>query len=227
MATYLIAHTQRTGSNWLCDVLAQTRRAGVNDVNRCGLFIGYGEGLAAPGVYPERLDQYFTDSATPNGVIGMKSDWDYLDTLDRHIGAGTAEAVLARFTHFIYLRRRDVLAQAISWYIAGYSGVFTSENLGKPGKKNPLDVLYDRDAIKCRLERIFIANARWKDYFKARDITPLKISYEDLRVDMAGNVGRVLNFLGVSREDVRIKYSLQQQINPLKAEFARRYRNGE
>lgn len=226
-ATYLVAHTQRTGSNWLCDVLAHTGIAGIGDVNRCGLFVGYGEGLAAPGVYPEEVDEYFRDSTTPNGVCGMKSDWDYLDMLDRHLPEGAVDEILGRFTHFIYLRRRNRLAQAVSWYIAAQSGVFTSANGGKPGKGDPLVVPYNRAEIDKRLARIEAASQRWMYWFSLNGIEPLFVTYEKMEADISETVQRVLRFLGIDAPDMPIEFTLQKQVNPLKAEFIARYKDGE
>lgn len=226
-ATYLIAHTQRTGSNWLCDVLAHTGVAGINDVNRCGLFVGYGEGLAAQGVYPEKVDEYFHDSTTPNGVCGMKSDWDYLDVLGQYFPVDAVDNILRRFTHFIYLHRQNKLAQSVSWYIAAQSGVFTSTNRGKPDKGDPLAVSYDCLEIDMRLARIEAASKRWMFWFSRNEIDPLFVTYEEMEADMSEAVQRILHFLDVDAVDVPIQYTLQKQVNSLKAEFIARYKAGE
>ena len=228
--TYLIAHTPRTGSNWLCEVLFHAGNAGNVDPNRAGLFVGYGPGLAKPGVYPDKIDEYFTDSTTANGVCGMKSDWGYLDMLDSHFPAGALDAILKRYTHFIYLYREDVVAQAVSWYIAAKSGVFTSVNRNAPGKGDPLAVAYDRAEIAQRIERITDADNRWRTYFEAHAIDALWINTEAMvaKGGMTKAVRAIYKHLGIAAPRVfKTQHTLQKMDNPLKAEFVERYNVGD
>lgn len=227
--TYLIAHTPRTGSNWLCEVLYHTGKAGRVDPNRAGLFVGYGAGLAH-GVYPDKVDEYFADSTTDNGVCGMKSDWNYLDTLAQYFPPGAVDEIMGRYTHFIYLYREDIVAQAVSWYIAAISGVFTSVNLGKEGKGDPFTVAYDRDEIGRRIAKIISADQRWHDYFKLKDIDPLLIKTEDMQASggMRSTVREVFKHLGLTApRSFKTQFELQRMDNPLKAEFIERYNAGD
>jgi len=221
--TYLIAHTPRVGSNWLCEVLANTGLAGIGHVNRAGLFIGYGEGIKND--YPDNLNRYFADGTTPNGVCGMKSDWHYMDGLARHLGDDAVIELLERYTHFIWLKRDDVVAQAVSLWIAAWSGVYTSKNAGLPGKKDPTQVPYDAAQIIKRHFRIDDENRRWGNWFNQMGIRPLELSYEYMHMTMEGTIIDVFTHLGVGRpENIATEFSLRLQENPLKQQFIDRFK---
>lgn len=219
MATYLIAHTPRTGSNWLCEVLAATGQAGIGHVNRAGLFIGYGPAIADQ--YPENIERYFSDSTTPNGVCGTKSDWSYLhDHIERYLPAGALDAIMGRFTHFILLQRRDFFAQAVSLYIASQSGVYTSVSRNQPDKGDPTKITFDGDAITKNVTRVLTENLEWRAYFRRRNIQPLELFYEDMAADMPGTIQQVFEFLGVPPPDyIPAEVTLKRQVNPLKEQF--------
>lgn len=224
---YLIAHTPRTGSNWLCEVLATTGQVGIGHVNRAGLFVGYGEGLAKPGHYPTKVNEYFCDSKTANGITGMKTGWDYLDLLDKHFVDGAVDEILGRYTDYIHLQRKDMVAQSVSWWVAAWSGVFTSVNAGKPDKKNPADTPYDYDQILRRYKSIEADNTRWRNHFKDRGIKPLVVYYETMQRPggMSATVKRIFKHLGLAKPaNIITEVTLERQPMPLKQVFIERFK---
>jgi LPS sulfotransferase NodH len=224
--SYLIAHTPRTGSNWLCEVLAATGKLGIGHVNRAGLFVGYGPALKKAGVWPDKVFEYFRDSTTPNGVCGMKSDWDYLDTLAEYFPPGALDEILEGYTHHIFLRRADTVAQAVSLWIAAWSGVYTSVNAGKPHKKNPLDVPYKYHEIDKRVKRIKREEMRWLRWYAAQDISPHIVYYEEMAKPggMEQVVRGIFDYLGVQAPDtINTQLNLHLQTNPLKASYVARF----
>lgn len=224
---YLIAHTPRTGSNWLCEVLANTGQAGIGHVNRAGLFVGYGDHLSKPDVWPGKVDEYFAGSTTSNGVCGMKSDWDYLDRLADHFPDGAFETLMARYTHHILLTRSDVVAQAVSLWIAAWSGVYTSVNAHQPHKKDPLQAPYSFKDIVKRIDRIKMETRRWRTWYAQQGITALELVYEDMAApgEMVKTAQRIFEFLGLKPPaQIETALTLRPQTNPLKASYAARFR---
>ena len=146
---YLIFHTPRTGSNLLVDLLAHTGVAGINDVYRGGLFVGYGEQIE--NTWPHKFNEYFKSVESENGVQGCKVGFDYLQTLDQYLKFGQVDILMSGFTHFLWIRRRDKIAQAVSWFIARRTGKWQSND--KPVKSHKPE--YDYDRLCWFLTRIY------------------------------------------------------------------------
>jgi LPS sulfotransferase NodH len=68
-------------------------------------------------------------------------------------------------------------------------------------------------------------DAHWKEYFQTHNISPLELIYEELTKDLEGTVRRVLEFLGIPAEDVRVPPpTLRQQADQRSQEWELRYR---
>ena len=137
---------------------------------------------------------------------------------------------MSRYTHYIYLYREDRVAQAVSWYIAAVSGVFTSVNRGKDGKTDPLAVKYNRDEIGRRVALIASADQRWRTYFEQQGIDALMIKTEDMLASggMRATVRSIFKHLGISApRSFKTQFTLEKLVNPLKAEFIDRYNAGD
>lgn len=223
MTTYLIAHTPRTGSNFLCELLSKTGEAGIVSLDNCGLFIGSGPDLKQ--VYPRRMDEFFRRQTTPNGVCGMKSGWGYLDHLDEHIHPGVGEEVLSRFTHFIHLKRDDVYAQCVSAYVATVTAQFSSR-AKHPPKVKLEDVSYDFDALYDRYQRFTKAQARWDDWFDTHKVPVYDLTYETLVKRTVTEVRQIFDFLGMkSPKRISTDTEHQKQTLYLKDEYAQRFKS--
>lgn len=195
MIRYAIFTTPRTGSNLLCELLASTGVAGITSVDHAHFFIGYGEGLKADGVWPDRMHQYF-EANTQGKVVGCKLSFDYLDHISQFIPFGEVDTLLRMFSHFIYLYREDRIAQAISWYVARRSTIWTSEAKRDP-KKNAHPVEYDFDRIAYFLAMIKGEQSRVASFFESHRIEPLKMCYEENIKDHKWAVRQVLDHIHV------------------------------
>lgn len=224
MTAFTILHTARSGSNWLCYMLAETGVAGLVNPLHCGLFIGYGDSLKER--YPGALDQYLQNQTTPNGVTGCKTDWGYLDKLDQYVGSGTSEAVLARFTHFIHMSREDMVAQAVSRYVAAASGAFTSY-APSHDDFDYTSIPYDFHAIYKAYSAIKAMHQRNVDYFEANpDLPVYHCNYETLRRRPVTEIRNILKFLSIEydgpvKTDVATK---KQRGQEAKAQLAEQFR---
>jgi len=221
MTAYMILHTPRTGSNLLADLLSSTGVAGINGVERAGFFVGWG-GVALKNNGIEKVAEYLQDSTTPNGVTGCKGDFIYLDRIRGSLPYGAIEEIVGTFDKFILITRNDLVAQAVSYYVAGATGEFTSLNV-KPQSKRA--ILYNKDRIAWLISRIVGDNARMNRWFYEQDIVPLRLTYEELVRDMFGTVSDVLDFLDL---DMPSKWeplpTLQQQHDQRKLKWVTRYK---
>lgn len=150
--------------------------------------------------------------STSNGVFGAKLMWGTLDEVVDKLGAvhqdlaGDDVALLDRAfgrTRFIYLRRQDVLAQAVSWLRAEQTGRWViggnGEISGNSG--NGQTPVFDAGAIRRFLDMIEEHNAAWQAWFTSWGIRPHDVSYEHLDDDMVVTTRGILEFLGIDAPD--------------------------
>ncbi len=191
---YVVAATPRSGSNYLCQLLASTGMLGVPR-----------EYFNAPGRrayddprYPEHLRgqvrQILTTGATPNGICGVK-----IHAYQVRNHAGDPLGRLARRCPVIAVRlhRDDWLGQAISWTRAQQTQQFRA---GDPEAAPPA---YSRAAIDAA--RTDLADqAAWWDLELARRGWPvIDVGYENLMSNAGAEVARIGARLGVDAVTLR------------------------
>lgn len=194
---YVVCATPRSGSNYLCQLLAST---GVLGVPR--------EYFNAPGRrayddpnYPEdprlQLAQITSTGATPNGVYAFKTHPFQLQGL-----AGTIDpfAELPGLSA-VRLIRNDLVGQAISWWRVQQTGQHRASDRSLNAAE------YDEGGIRASLDFIRSENGYWRDHLAKLGMTALEIAYEDLCRDPQAQIDRVAAFLGV-RQTARIDASL-------------------
>jgi LPS sulfotransferase NodH len=167
---YAICTTPRSGSNWLGQLLHSTGVLG----RPLEYFNGFSRRLLDDPTYPddprEQLTRILTMGKTPNGVYGLKMFAFQFRSVESHIRLSRDLPNL----HFVFLRRRDILGQAISWTRASQTNQYRST---QPSAGSPT---YDRDAIAERLRLIIDENALWHSYFARNGLAPVEITYEDM-----------------------------------------------
>lgn len=109
----------------------------------------------------------------------------------------------------MWLRRRDKLRQAISWWRAATTGQYALV----PGQVAAEPPEFDRDGIGRLLWLAQASEAGWRDWFAAHSIEPLQIVYEDLVQDVDGAARSVAGFLDVplppGLEQIRLRLRRQ------------------
>jgi LPS sulfotransferase NodH len=126
-----------------------------------------------------------------NGVFALKMHHAQCETL------GGFKGVLSFFPNprFVYLRRADVLRQAISHTIASQTGVWIEGQEGDEAKAR-----YDWIAIARSLRMIALQNARWQSDFARNGITPLYLDFDRVQADLPNELARILSFLGLAHD---------------------------
>lgn len=103
---------------------------------------------------------------------------------------------VAESATYVWLRRRDKSEQAVSWWVAGRTGLWMQKLSYDSRVLDDLD--YDFDAIDT-LRRDSVADeAEWQGFFDANSIDPLTIFYEDVVADPAESLGDLAVNLGGS-----------------------------
>jgi len=184
-----------------------------------------------PGGARVRIGDYLvecTGKARGTGSFGTKLHWDqhgpFLRLLRRLRGArglsdrDLLEAVFPE-PRYLWLRREDVVAQAVSWWRAKTTRVWLDDDA-------PLaDPAFDFEAIDERVGMAREQAAGWRRWFEANGIDPLPVLYEELVADPVGVARRALAFLGVDvGGDVTAEPRTRRQADELNQEWIRRYR---
>ena len=103
---------------------------------------------------------------------------------------------------WIWLKRRNAIAQAISFLRAEYSKVWRID-ISNPQEKyfeEQSNIEIDLDQLNKCFSKIMDSNERYADYFKTNNITPHFLFYEDFIDEScwSNTVANILDFLGIS-----------------------------
>ncbi|RKN42080.1 Stf0 family sulfotransferase [Micromonospora endolithica] len=244
--SYFVCGTPRTGSSLLLGLLESTGVAG----HPQAYFRSPDESLWADRwrlprtpdggfSYADFVRAALATGRTPNGVFGAKLMWGTLDELVAKLAPvypglrGDDVGLLERtFGHsrFVFLRRDDVLAQAVSWLRAEQTGRWFVGGNGEisgdaVGGNEPH---FDLDGIRGFVATIREHNAAWEAWFAACGIRPHRVRYEDLDRDMTQTVRDILGHLGldVPAGGVPVVARHRRQADDLNARWIARYRAG-
>jgi LPS sulfotransferase NodH len=214
----IVAFVPRSGSNYLCDML-----------HRCG-DLGTLMEYYFPYDFAERIIDW--DSRTNEferinkkritnelswflQVLqrgGLKCTWHSHQKMIEEVG----DILTTIETKYIYLRRRDKLRQAISWYRANINQQWTS----KIRKERP-DPPYDKKEIEKRLGYIEFDEQHWGEFFRNKE--HLELFYEDLNYE---TVKQYEAYTGLKRKRERSldsEYTIQR--DKLTEEWVEKYVN--
>lgn len=105
-------------------------------------------------------------------------------------------------TLFIHLTRTNKLEQAVSFVKASQTGLWHQAPDGTELERlsPPRQPIYDADEIAGRLAELTAFDQDWEDWFAREKIDPLRVTYDELAVDSAEALARILGRLGVDRE---------------------------
>lgn len=233
--SYLLCATPRTGSTLLCGLLTSSGVAGrpASYFNRRTLQ-QYADDWQIPRPRDERIDATFVRAAraagtTANGVFGGRIMAETLPELIADLAAAGSgamtevELLSAHFgrLEFVHLRRRDVVAQAVSWAKALQTHFWHPGEEVKPGGQDPR---YDEELIGRLVATIETFEADWASWFAGNGIVPCEVAYEDLAADPLGAARQVLDHLGLSvPPDRQLVVGHHRQADRLNADWVARF----
>jgi trehalose 2-sulfotransferase len=237
---YLLCGTPRTGSTLLCGLLESTGVAG----HPASYFRRTDEEAFATQwdiprpsdggpSYAGFLEAALAAGTTDNGVFAARIMWGTLDELVGRLRtmfpdlAGDDLDLLNRAfarPRFVYLRRDDVLGQAVSLLRAEQTDVWHNVAGSKPRRLEP-EPLYDFERIRKMIRTIEDDNAAWRDWFASVGIQPYSVVYEDLEADQEGTTRGILQFLELELPPSRTIVGRHNRLrDQLSAEWVERYR---
>jgi LPS sulfotransferase NodH len=181
---YAICSEHRSGSTFLCQLLASTQLLGRPEEyfsdNRFALSLER---------EPAALDALVALAATPNGIYGLKL---FTQQFDATMKSRWPERLPG--LRWVHLQRRDLLAQAISLVRTIQTDQYRSTEAPRAEPR------YDRAAIAGHLARLAENEARWRRYFARNALQPLWLVYEEVIADPAAAVAAVARHLGLAGE---------------------------
>lgn len=221
---YLIFFTPRSGSSWLVDTLSNTEKLGrpkewfnPNFTKNTANAIG----ANTPEKFVNILRRLHK---TPNGIFGAKLTYLQYQTVD---GINLFECL--RPDVVFCLRRRDIVAQAISLYRATSSNIYHNTTDLSDREKASIDDKSPFDAAKIKhwIRHILVLETGMERVFDENNVFPNRFFYEDV----AGRTDTAVNFfsqaiLGLPLEPSDVLQSSHKQISSASnLSFAERIRN--
>jgi LPS sulfotransferase NodH len=180
----MLAMTPRTGSTHLCAALAQAGRLG--DPGECfsprgGIaYVTRGEAMGFAD-YMGRL------AASPGDAFLFKTCWYDFAPL------APFRRQLFQQLSIIYLDRRDIIAQALSFQIADETGHWHSTHAPATAEAR-----YDLPQIRARMAALAREKRAWLGYFDAENLAPPTIWYEQLAADLPGTIATIAAHTGLA-----------------------------
>lgn len=198
--TYLLASVPRAGSTYFSHLLWRTGCLGAPleylNFQSAG---PYGFAAASPPLQLHLWRSVLRRRCSPNGVFGVKVFTPQLDQLQRN-NPPLLEEVLGTMLpaggprRVVYVRRRDRVAQVVSYARATLTGIWRKEQerAGAPR------VEYSDEALDAADRGIAFQESVWDRMFNDLAIEPLIVWHEDALADGPAVAGAVAAYLGVS-----------------------------
>lgn len=222
--SYVLACTPRVGSHLLADALTATGIAGnprewlprftAENAPRTPLdrmkLVTQPPAAVPPDPEAEaaHIRRVLEVGTSENGVFALVVHWPVLQDAARRLQAflemeesAPHRVLSAAFPNlsYLWLRRRDKVAQAVSWYKAIQTGSFLGRHAGEA---EPLR--FDEAKIRYLLSAITSFENAQASYFSSNGLNPLVLYYEELTAEYVQTVRSVLDYLGLDADGVDI-----------------------
>jgi LPS sulfotransferase NodH len=197
---YLLASVPRAGSTYFSHVLWRTGCLGAPleylNFDPAG---PYRFAAASPDMQHQLWRSVLHRRTSPNGVFGLKGFLVQLQALQES-NPPLLQDVLAtllprdRPRRIVYLRRRDRIAQTVSYARASMSGVWRKEQ--ERGEAPAPE--YSEEVLEAAERGIALQEENWERMFRDVRVEPLRLWHEDVLADPEGAAARVAGYLGVT-----------------------------
>lgn len=213
-ASIVLASEERTGSEWLCQLMGATGRLG-----RPMEYLNPHWNMRFIADYPHDVSGEVRAAhragITPNGVFAMKLHTQHFDRLQ-------SQARLSEVFPdpvFVWLTRRDRLGQAISRARAQQSGRYHEYWHEERAE------IYDAALIERTLSELLTLSGRWERYFARNGIEPLRVCYEDLSADPIAVIQAIAALVGehVEAREIVVERELKIQRSEISEDWRRRF----
>ncbi len=241
---YVLCGTPRTGSTLVCTLVESTGVAGrpqsyfrKQDLDTYATTWGLPRTPDGRVAFADYLRGALTAGQSANGVFATRIMWGTMaevvqnlrDLYADHTSADR-DLLTRAFgpTHFIYLRRRAVVAQAVSraraeqtnvWHIIG------DVPIGDVPAAQPAHAPhYDFAQIRSYTQEIEAHNQAWTAWFRTQGVQPHHVWYEDVAAAPVQTTHAILAFLQLAvPPHVRITAHNQRLADGISTEWLARY----
>jgi len=228
---YVICATPRSGSNLLCDLLRNTRICGKNNSDRL-IYSLFKHVDWNKTDLKKFIKEIFNSSSTLNKVAGFKILSPQLDSFVfelkksekyRKLTINNITMYFPSNTKYIYLYRKDILKQSISYLKCVQTNIWSSKN---EKKKDPKRHFFDLEKVINYKYRFKTYNWQWRKFFEINNIEPLKLEYMEVINDFRGTVIKTLKHLGIqmSLNNLIVKTDFLKQSDELNELFVKKYK---
>jgi LPS sulfotransferase NodH len=212
-SVYLIAATPRSGSHYLGHLLFVTKQLGapleylsVPNYRRWSQIAGSED----PTVV---LGEIMARRTSPSGWFGVQAHWFQL----ANIGRFKIPRDILDFRRIIWIRRRDVIEQAVSFVIAIQTGAWTSFH--EPTR----EPIYDYQAIADCIDAIKHMEFEWAKFMTQTSAPHLSLFYEDIYGKEVETLAHILDWFGLPPVDVSLSVPLEKQAAETNAAWKDRF----
>jgi LPS sulfotransferase NodH len=179
--------------------------------------------------FEQRLRSVLREGMTGNGVFGAKLMWGHqadllarLRTLPGLARLGPVERLAAVFgdVRYVFVRREDVVAQAISLWRAVQTEAWRADD------EDGHEPHYSFVGVDHLVRMLRGHDRSWRRWFRSHGVAPLELRYEEIAGDPAGAVRRTLEHVGVAAElrGALPEPRLRRQADAVSRAWAERYR---
>jgi LPS sulfotransferase NodH len=182
---YIVFFTPRSGSTWLADMAHAGQRLGSPGEMFNWEYIQHAL-QQQPPLQASEINRYVIETVmtyrSPAGITGIKVDYLQAQMLfelleDGH-GAGAG-------IHLFYLRRRDLIAQAVSAFRSGDTGFYHAYQTDEELIQRFDDLAYSPDRIASWAGHLLNCEVGFEKLFRGCNLQPSRFFYEDMVADPA------------------------------------------
>jgi LPS sulfotransferase NodH len=205
--TYLLASVPRAGSTYFSHVLWRTGCLGAPLEYLNYEPLGpYGFAARSADAQLDLWRSVLKRRCSPNGVFGLKAFPMQLQSLEQNNPFLLREVLATilpkdRPRNVVYLRRRDLVAQAVSYARANMTGIWRREQEAAV----PREIEYSQDQLEAAERGIALQQGVWERMFNDLRIDPLELWHEDVLHDPLGAAKQVA-------DDLRITIDAQAKV---------------
>jgi len=210
---YMIASTPRSGSHFLGHLLFATGDLGCPlEYFRPDAFQQWGRFLrsSAPS---EIVREIMARRTSPSGWFGFKVHWDQF----RFMRSLSLAASAMPISRVIWIRRRDLLDQAISLLIARQTGAWISFQEERRAAS------YSAHRIRNTMRWLADSETQWRRFFRSAGLSPRVVLYEDLVGDPGVQVNALLTWFGLPPSQRKIASLTAKQATERNAAWKKRF----
>jgi len=175
---------------------------------------------------PQYLGELFESKKSENGVFGAEITWGQLHAMNSIV---PVQRLFQRKARWFFLRRRNLVMQAISNYIADQSQIFHSYQMNADAQEKVSSVPYDGEALKKYVQGFITQETSCVNWLTVTGVTPVNLYYEDIVADPKSASRLISNVMGVwlPKEyiDSQIDNPIKRISGDLNATFEEQFRH--